>query len=119
MKLSEMKEAKICRNDLVGFLHHSDISKLNTLFDDVYKITSKDSFYDLCDQAINAYSNKQLSNKIVSEIFDVLTQQNKSYRIESHRYAAGSIFEYDADQRAYLFLKKGTRREFNSLNTYI
>lgn len=119
MKLTEMRESKECRKNLTGFLHFSDISKLNELFNNHYDVDKK-SFFEICDKAIDLYQSKVLSNKTVSEIFEVLENKNRHFRIESHRIDnCGAIFEYDENQKAYLFLKRGTQREFNQLNHYL
>jgi len=39
--------------------------------------------------------------------------------IESHRYDYGKIYEYSHDHAAYIYLKRGTKREFYALNHYV
>jgi len=116
MTYLEMKSIKECRDNVVGFLHITDIKKLNTLFDGVYDV-DRQSFDSICDKALELYNAKALSNKIVSRIFEIVSCENSSFRVESHRFESHSIFEYAYGY--YLFLKKGTRKEFMLLNHYL
>ena len=115
MKASEMKSIRDGRENLVGFLHISDIIKINDLFDGQYDVNEA-SFFEICNAAITLYNNKGVSNKDVSAIFEILKLENTSFRIESHRYELGSIFEYSVNRKAYLFSHKGNYRDFNALN---
>jgi len=115
MKASEMKSIRYGRENLVGFLHISDIIKINDLFDGQYDVKEA-SFFGICDAAIALYNNKSVSKKDVSAIFEILKLQNTSFRIESHRYEVGSIFEYSVEYKAYFFSHKGNYRDFNALN---
>lgn len=113
-----MVEISKNRNNLVGFLHMSDIAKLDELFDNHFKVDKK-SFSEICDAALNAYDSKSISNKSASNIFEILSTENTSLKIESHRFEDHKIYEYDVDTGSYMFLKRGPRFEFNKLNSYL
>lgn len=118
MKLSEMNEIKISRENTIGFLHFSDIAALNKLFNGHYEVDKK-SFYEVCDAAIELYKAKTLDNRSVSRIFNILRKENIYFKTESHRYEQGKIYEYDLEREAYVFSCHGTEKEFNKLNHYI
>jgi hypothetical protein len=118
MTKNEMNDIRNTRQNLTGFLHFTDIAKLNELFN-AHVTVNKQSFLEIADKALELYSAKLLSNKVVSEIFNILKEANKSFRTESHRHDCGSIFEYSPQHNAYIFSKKGTYREFKALNHYI
>ena len=119
MKKLEMLEIKASRQNLVGFLYFADEARLNLLFDNNFNV-SKKSFNEICDAALECYSDKRLKNEITSEIFVILRCSNKSFKTESHRLDnCGSIYEYDESAKSYVFLKKGGQREFNLLNHYL
>lgn len=119
MKLTEMKYEAESREDVIGFLHHSDITKLNEIFNEWYTVNQK-SYTSICDKTIFLYESKALSNKKASLIFKILTDSNKMYRVESHRHDnCGSIYRYDINSGHYIFLKKGSVTEFNRLNHFI
>ncbi len=119
MQKLEMMEVKASRHNLTGFLHFTDIAKLNILFNGMFNV-SKESFDDICDKALELKASKLLSHKKVSDIFDILQEANKSFRAESHRIdACHAIFEYNESDNNYYFMKKGTQREFNALVHYL
>jgi len=118
MNKQTMLYIKNSRENLIGFLYIVDIQKLNTLFNDFYKVDKK-SWIEICDKCLSLYDNGAINNKSASKIFEILMQSNTSIRIESHRYESGSIFEYSTEKECYLFLKKGNNTEFNKLNHYL
>jgi len=114
MKLQDMKQIKESRKNITDFL--SDENEINNLLN---KNITKKSFYEVCDIVIDAYKNKHITNRIASKIFDMLAESNRYFRIESHRFEYGKIFEYSKHYNAYIFLRRGTEKEFNKLNHYI
>ncbi len=119
MKIKDMKEMIESRKNLVGFLHFSEILKIEGIVGNAFKAGNK-SFKRLSNEIITMYKCKKISNKKVSEALDIIFKANTHFRIESHRHDAyGSILEYDIAQKAYLFMKKGSYREFLQLNSYI
>jgi len=118
MKLKEMKEIKESRKNMIGFLHMSDENEINSLLNKWGNITKK-PFWNACDIVIEAYKNKNISNRIASKIFDIFADSNRYFRTESHRFECGKIYEYSKSQNAYIFLKMGTKKEFNKLNHYM
>lgn len=120
MKTSEMIEIKNSRINVTAFLHFTEIKLLDEQLDQWYSVSeSKPSFHRLCDEIISLYRDKKISNKKASKIFEVLISIMIPLRKESHRFDNGKIYEYSAEHRAYLFLKKGSYKEFTKLNHYI
>lgn len=76
MKLVEMKKIKESRENLVAFLHHSEIAKINELLVDFD--ADKKSFYAVCDEVIAQYQAKKISNKKASALFTMLAECNKN-----------------------------------------
>jgi hypothetical protein len=118
MKISEMKEAVKNRENLTGFLHIYQIKLLNKLFDGYYNVSDK-SYREIANKVVELYEAKKLSNKQASMIFTILMNENTNFKTESHRFKNGEIFEYSADNNCYIFLKKGSKKEFDKLNHYI
>ena len=118
MNRTEMNEIKMSRENRIGFLHHSDITKIDELSDNLISCAGM-SHNELCDAVIELYDSKQIKNKAASAIFEIIKTENTSYRTESHRMMNGQIFEYNEHHGAYVFMKKGSRREFNIMNHYL
>jgi len=59
MKYLQMKES---RENLVGFLHITDINYLNSLFAGLYDVNHK-SYYEICDKALELYKESTLQRK--------------------------------------------------------
>ena len=119
MTLLEINLIKAVRENLAGFLHHSDIAALNELFANDYDVNHK-SFNEICDKAIELRKSKALKLKAATTIFNILKSCNSKYRVESHRFEHyNKIFEFDAGCGRYIFLKKGSRSEFYRLNHYL
>lgn len=78
MKLTEMKNIRDSRVNLIAFLHYTDIAILNALFNGFN--VNKQSFNTICNQAILLYKSKILSNKTASAIFDVLKRENTRFK---------------------------------------
>ncbi len=116
MKKEHMHSIKESRKNLIGFLHFTDQVKLIDLLGSDY---SKLSFHDFCDKVIELQQDKKINNKAASEAFEMLAEANTSFRTESHRFESGKIFEYNENAKGHVFLKIGTKKEFNSLNHYI
>lgn len=76
MKLVEMKKIKESRENIIGFLHHTEIAKINELLVDFD--ADKKNFYDVCDEVLAQYQAKKISNKQASQIFDILMTANKN-----------------------------------------
>ena len=108
------------RRNSIGFLHSSDENAIDGLLGKWYSIVKfRPSFYELCDKVMDLYKSKCIDNKTASRIFEIARESNSRFRTESHRFENGTIYYYDLNADAYLFLKKGTIREFNKINTYI
>jgi len=116
MLLTEMKEISINREDLVGFLSHAEIATISQLL--IHPCNGL-SFKVICKLTTDAYSDKRVTNRAATKVFNILAEANTHYLKESHRYEHGSIYEYSEAHQAYIFLKKGSRRKFNVLNHYL
>lgn len=118
MKLADLKNMVECRHDQTGFLHISDINKLNAIFKGGFTVDGK-GFKEVCEKAFELYSQKAITNRALTKIIEVCCDSNGLFRIESHRFEKPSIFEYDEHLNSYIFLKTGTLQEFNKLLHYI
>ena len=121
MKALERKglnEQITCRKNIIGFLHHEDIAKLNKLFNGFYDVNGK-AFKDICQKAFELYASKALTSEECLIILKTCIANNTSFRQESHRYSYGDIYEYDTQTKSYIFICRGNKRYFNSLNHYL
>jgi hypothetical protein len=118
MNINEMKAMVNCRISVIGFLHFNDKVELNELFGKWAKIETQ-SFKEIAEKAFELYASGLITNKTCSKIITLICENNARFRTESHRYDNGSIFEYSNEQRAYVFIQKGTRKDFNKLVHYI
>lgn len=116
MKITEMNYIRDSRENIVGFLNVVDIVKIEKLTNN--RVGS--NYYDSCNLIINAYESGSITNAAASKSLAILRDNNPNLRKESHRIGADhSIYEYCPNADAYVFLKKGTLREFNQLNRYL
>lgn len=118
MKIQDMKYMAESRRDVVGFLRTSNINEINKLFDGHYDCDGK-SYREIADKALALYERRAIKNKAASKIIEIISENNPRFRTESHRYQDHNIFEWVDEQGCYLFLKKGTRREFDYMNHYV
>lgn len=115
MKIIVMQQIRDSRKNLIGFLHHTDISKIKAL---TGCNPSGKAFYTVCDEIFSLYNAGVASNKEVSEAFDILARSNTRFRTERFRNdGCGSIFKYSTEHNAYVFYCKGTARTLKNLNT--
>ncbi|UNU74087.1 hypothetical protein LU293_04115 [Moraxella nasovis] len=116
MKKSEMKAIKECRENIIGFLHPNEMQTINAILGiDVDKL----DFYTVCDLTIKNYADKKITNKKASEVFDILSQANKQFKIERYRYdkSTKTIYEFDEEHDAYLFLENSGHGRYVHLVT--
>ncbi len=114
MKLIEMKNIAETRENLIGFLHFSEIQAINkNLNTDVDKM----DFDSICDIAIKQYQDKAITNRKASQVFEILANANKQFKTERYRYnsATHEIYEYSQVNEAYIFIKKGNQSELKNL----
>lgn len=116
MKKIEMLEIMSCRENVVAFLHHSEIKDINAKLADGVDVDKK-SFDEICSIVLEQYQAKQISNKQASEIFETLAKANKSFKIEKFRcsHVYNEIYKYSPDHEAYLFYCKGGQKKLNEL----
>lgn len=115
MKLHDMKEIKANRQNLLAFLHITEIKAINAnLADDVD--VNHMNFDSICDITLEQYQAKKISNKQASIIFEILADTNKRFKTEKFRTdGAGAIHKFSEEQNAYLFFCKGGERTLAKL----
>lgn len=114
MKKSEMLEISQNRQNLVGFLHITEIKAINAKLADGVDVNHM-NFDEICDITLNQYQDKKISNKQASAIFEILAKANKSFKIEKFRCVGNEIYQYSPQHSAYLFYSVGGQRKFNKL----
>ena len=115
MKLIEMKNIAENRENLVDFLHHSEIAIINQNL--VNFDADKKSFDEICNTALKQYQDKAITNRKASLVFEILANANKQFKTERYRYnsATHEIYEYSQAHEAYIFIKKGGQKELKNL----
>ena len=112
MKLSTIQTMILSRKNVIAFLHMSDITKLNILLStDVAKM----SFNEISAIIIAKYKNKEISNKKMCTCIAIILQNNDHVKKERYHFDGYTIYEYDAENCAYLFVKEGTYKEYTQL----
>lgn len=114
MKKSEMLEISQNRQNLVGFLHITEIKAINAKLADGVDVNHM-NFDEICDITLNQYQDKKISNKQASAIFEILAKANKSFKIEKFRVLGNEIYQYSPENQAYLFYSVGGQKQFNKL----
>ena len=114
MKKIEMLEIMSCRENVVAFLHHSEIKDINAKLADGVDVDKK-SFEQICSIVLDQYENKQISNKQASEIFEILANSNHNFKTEQYRLNGNQIHKYSPAHGAYLFYCNGGQRQLNKL----
>ncbi|MCG6816985.1 hypothetical protein [Moraxella catarrhalis] len=114
MKKIEMLEIMSCRENVVAFLHHSEIKDINAKLADGVDVDKK-SFEQICSIVLDQYENKKISNKQASEIFEILANANRDFKTEQYRLSGNQIYKYSTAHSAYLFYCNGGQRQFNNL----
>lgn len=111
-----MKAIQENRQNLVGFLHITEIKAITAKLADGVDVDKK-SFDEICSIVLEQYQAKQISNKQASEIFETLAKANKSFKIEKFRcsHVYNEIYKYSPDHEAYLFYCKGGERTLAKL----
>ena len=119
MKIQTAIEIRNSRTNLMAFLHRSDISTIEDLLGQELKRPVV--WNDVCNQVIEAYNEKLIKNKAFSQIFDILMQENTSIRTEKYRFENKKLYEFSESQKAYVFLKNCSSKEYNMnyANIYI
>lgn len=114
MEISQMQEIAQDRENLIGFLHISQIKEINSILNtDV----SEKSFIEICVITLFELNARLISNRQASIVFEILMEANQSFKIKRFRYDGGSkvIYEYSKAHGAYLFLQQGDSRDFHEL----
>lgn len=116
MKKIEMIEISQNRQNLVGFLHITEVQAINAKLADGVDVDKK-SFDEICSIVLEQYQAKQISNKQASEVFEILAKANKSFKIEKFRCSHGynEIYKYSPDHQAYLFYQNGGQKQLDKL----
>lgn len=114
MKKIEMLEISQNRQNLVGFLHITEVQAINAKLADGVDVDKK-SFEQICSIVIDQYENKKISNKQASEIFEILANANRDFKTEQYRLSGNQIYKYSPAHSAYLFYCNGGQRQFNNL----
>lgn len=118
MNLSKAFAAFNCRTQSrVGFLVAAEIAVVRrVLGDGAY--TSATTYGDLTTELYNAREQKKISAKDFRVLAEILIAANNSIRTERFRFdsAYHKIFEFSKAQNAYVFLQKGTKRDYDELN---
>ena len=109
MKNSEMREIKVSRKNIVGFLFVKDDVKIREMLN----IDEVGTFYNVCDKTIEAYENKRITNSAASEIFKLLRSSNDQIRTDKYRFDNNKLFTYSEEQRAYIFERNISSKEFS------
>ncbi|MEF9957392.1 MAG: hypothetical protein RR767_09360 [Acinetobacter sp.] len=119
MKIQTAIEIRNSRKNLMAFLHRSDISTIEDLLGQELKRPVV--WDDVCNQVIEAYNKKLIKNKAFSQIFEILMQENSSLRTERYRLEGKRLYVFSESQKAYVFLKQCTSKEYNMnyANMYI
>jgi len=119
MKITEIKEMIQVRSDAVGFLHMSDIVKIEQILkkidEDVITSLDKLSFNNICDKLLKIRNRKTQKN--IDKIFDILFEENINFKEERYRYdsSTNSIYQFSKEKKAYIFIKNGDRAVLNKL----
>ncbi|MCG6816981.1 hypothetical protein [Moraxella catarrhalis] len=113
MKKSEMIEISQNRQNLIAFLHVSEIKAINANLVDTN--VDKKTFDEICSIVLDQYENKQISNKQASEIFEILANSNHNFKTEQYRLNGNQIHKYSPAHGAYLFYCNGGQRQLNKL----
>jgi len=114
MKISQMREIAQNRENLVGFLHFSEIKDINDL---VGVDVSQMSFDDICQTTFAQLGAKIITKKQATAVFEILMTANKSFKTEKFRFdsVTNSIYEYSELHNGYMFLKRGNSRDVAKL----
>lgn len=116
MKIQILRDMINCRSNAIGFLHITDIKQI----EEIAGIECKSkSFRCIAAEAFTMYDLKKISNKRLTKVVEILCENNSQFLTESHRYENGKIFKWCDVNKAYIFMKLGSKKEFNRLNSYI
>ena len=115
MKLSEMKAIAGSRNNVIAFLHHTHIATINANLIDFN--ADKKSFIEICQETLEQYKLKKISNKNASTVFEILASENKNIKTERYRFnnATKELYEYSLELQSYVFLKHSNQKELKAL----
>jgi len=124
MKLLEAKELVLVRENLIGFLHVTQLSELENLLN---TNVDKLSFNDVADIIFNKYATKQISNKKMSRCIEVITSANQSlktivaeliikdYKLSNKEFKTIVFFTkcgktiYCTNEKGFLYSKQGAK----------
>lgn len=113
MKIQAMKDIRDSRKDVIGFLHISDLQKIEALagFN-----AGEMSHWTICDKVLAAYDAEQINNATASEIFEILRDNNTEIRTEMYRYDefTHDLYRFNASLNCYVWIDKISAREFNT-----
>lgn len=114
MKLSEMKAIAENRNNVIAFLHHTDIATINANLIDFN--ADKKFFNEICQATLEQYHAKKINNKQASTVFEILAE-NKNIKTERYRFnnATKELYEYSLELQSYVFLKHSNQKELKAL----
>ena len=116
MKIQDMKAIQENRENLLAFLHISEIQLINANLTDGVDVNHM-TFDAICNVTLEQYQAKKISNKQASTVFDILSNANTQLKTERYRYNAATheIYEYSLTHQGYIFYQKGGQRQLNAL----
>ncbi len=112
LKLAELKEVVASRKNALGFLHHSDIKKINDL------IQTKTPDFEASgvsyDALVAAILSSQATPSAKKKALVLCIENNNLLREFRYRYASDTkaLFEYCEKADAFVFLKKCGVKEY-------
>lgn len=113
MKLSEMQNIQKSRENVMGFLHHTDIAVINAI---VNQDVSKKSFNEVCELTIALYQEKAITNKKATAVFEILKKENTNFRTERFRLtSAHEIYIYNEEKNVYICYCTGGQKKLKEL----
>ena len=113
MNLQDLKEMVECRENIVGFLHISDIMSLKDQGIDVDGL----SFEAAAAVVFDLREKKTISKNVAQEAIQLMCANNSRIKTERFRFdpAYNTIYEYCESGNSYKFYRKGSKKDFNAL----
>lgn len=124
MKLLTAKELVLVRENLIGFLHVTQLNELENL---LHARVDKLSFNSIADIIFEKYATKQISNKKMSRCIEIITSANqllkeiiaelliKDYKLSNKDFKTIVFYTqcgrtiYCSNEKGFLYSRQGTR----------
>lgn len=111
MKIQHAIEIRNSRKNITAFLHLTDIAKIEQILgEDIEKPVT---WTNVCNQVLESRNAKKISAKTLKELFELLAESNTEIRTEMYRFEVDSLYQYDSHQRAYVYVKQCSKKEYN------